>query len=262
MTRGGNNDTNTTAETVAKPAWLVAEVFGVRDETSTARTLILQVPEWPGHLAGQHIDVRLTAEDGYQATRSYSIASAPVQSGQGPALIEISVELLDDGEVSPYLVRVTAVGDLLEILGPIGGYFVWTPEQSEPVQLIAGGSGIAPLRAILSERAAAATGPADSLRLLYSARARHQVYYEAELLDVADSDVAEVSLQFTRSAPKNWPGTIGRVDAALLAEACIPAALEPTVYICGPTSFVEVVASALVELGHDQARIRTERFGG
>lgn len=248
---------------MAQPTWLVADVVDVRDETSTARTLIFQVPDWPGHRAGQHIDVRLTAADGYQATRSYSLASAPVQLGLGaPALIEISVELLDDGEVSPYLVRVTAVGDQLEILGPIGGYFVWTAAQTEPVQLIAGGSGIAPLRAVLTERAAAGTGAADSLRLLYSARARHQVYYEDELADLADGDQAEISLQFTRSAPKDWPGTLGRVDAALLERVCIPAALEPTVYICGPTSFVELVASALVGLGHDQSRIRTERFGG
>ncbi len=247
---------------MAQPEWLVADVIGVRDETSTARTLVLQIPGWPGHRAGQHIDVRLTAEDGYQATRSYSIASAPVSAGSGVALIEISVELLDDGEVSPYLVRVTAVGDRLELLGPIGGYFVWSAAQNEPVQLIAGGSGIAPLRAILTERAAAGTGPADSLRLLYSARARHQVYYEEEIADLSDGDQAEISLQFTRSAPQDWPGRVGRVDAALLERVCIPAALEPTVYICGPTSFVEVVASALVSLGHDQARIRTERFGG
>jgi ferredoxin-NADP reductase len=253
---------NMTAETVAKPEWLVSEVIGVRDETSTARTLILQVPDWPGHRAGQHIDVRLTAEDGYQATRSYSIASAPAASDSGPALIEISVELLDDGEVSPYLVRVTAVGDKIEILGPIGGYFVWSDAQSEPVQLIAGGSGIAPLRAILHARAAAGTGPAESLRLLYSARARHQVYYEEEIADLYDGDEAEISLQFTRSAPQGWSGTVGRVDAALLEQICIPAELEPTVYVCGPTSFVELVASALVGLGHDQARIRTERFGG
>ena len=247
---------------MAQPEWLVADVIGVRDETSTARTLVLQIPSWPGHRSGQHIDVRLTAEDGYQATRSYSIASAPVSAGSGVALIEISVELLDDGEVSPYLVRVTAVGDRLELLGPIGGYFVWSDAQNEPVQLIAGGSGIAPLRAILTERAAAGTGPADSLRLLYSARARHQVYYEEEIAEIQDGDQAEISLQFTRSAPQDWPGTVGRVDAALLERVCIPAALEPTVYICGPTSFVELVASALVALGHDQSRIRTERFGG
>ena len=251
-----------TAEKMAQPDWLVTDVIGVRDETSTARTLVLQVADWPGHRAGQHIDIRLTAADGYQATRSYSIASAPVSAGSGSAVIEISIELLDDGEVSPYLVRVTAVGDRIEILGPIGGYFIWSEAQSEPVQLIAGGSGIAPLRAILNERAAAGTGPADSLRLLYSARARHQVYYEEEIADLSDGDQAEISLQFTRSAPQDWLGTVGRVDAALLERVCIPAALEPTVYICGPTSFVELVASALVGLGHDQARIRTERFGG
>jgi ferredoxin-NADP reductase len=257
-----SNDTNMTAEKMAQPAWLVADVIGIRDETSTARTLILSVPDWPGHRAGQHIDVRLTAEDGYQATRSYSLASAPSLTGSGAAEIEISVELLDDGEVSPYLVRVTAVGDQIEILGPIGGYFVWTEAQKEPVQLIAGGSGIAPLRAILHERAAAETGPADSLRLLYSARARHQVYYEEEIADLSDGEQAEITLQFTRSGPQDWSGTVGRIDTALLERVCVPAALEPTVYICGPTSFVELVASALVGLGHDQSRIRTERFGG
>lgn len=253
---------NTITEKMSQPSWYIADVIGVRDETSTARTLILQVPNWPGHRAGQHIDLRLTAEDGYQATRSYSLASAPTEADRGSSIIEISVELLDDGEVSPYLVRVTDVGDRLEILGPIGGYFVWGAGQEEPIQLIAGGSGIAPLRAILHERLAADGVSADSVRLLYSARARHQVYYEDELGDLADSEPGLISLQFTRSAPKDWTGTVGRVDADLLARVSIPAALEPTVYICGPTSFVEVVASALVGLGHDQARIRTERFGG
>lgn len=228
-------------------AWQVATVTAVRDETATARTLVLDVPAWPGHLAGQHLDVRLTAPDGYRASRSYSIASA------GPS-VELTVERLDDGEVSPYLTQVLSPGDPLEIRGPVGGWFVWRPEQPGPVQLVAGGSGIVPLMAMLRSGASRA-------RLVYSVRRPEAVIYATELDKLAARDEVALTYAYTRSAP---PGVsrVGRIDSALLEEVTWPAEAMPTTYVCGPTSFVEAAADLLVNAGHDPATIRTERFGG
>jgi ferredoxin-NADP reductase len=220
-------------------------------ETPTVRTLVLDVPGWPGHRAGQHVDVRLTAEDGYQAERSYSIASAP---GDPPAL---TVERLEDGEVSPYLVDEVIAGDRFELRGPIGGYFVWDADGSpDPILLVAGGSGIAPLMAMLRHRAE--VGSDVPARLLYSSRTLEDVIYREELGRLG----AEVTLTLTREQPPGWTGYARRVDAELLREVSFPPEQSPRVYVCGPTSFVEAVADALVALGHRPGRIRTERFGG
>ena len=241
------------AAVLGRLTWRVGTVVGVSDETATARTLGFSVPDWPPHAAGQHVDVRLTAEDGYTATRSYSLASAP--DGE---LVELTVQRVPDGEVSEYLTGVLAVDDLLEIRGPVGGWFVWRPVQREPVQLIAGGSGIVPLMCILRARTRArGTAPA---RLLYSLRGPGETYYAAELDGLADGS-AEVSYAYTRAAPYGWPRPAGRIDAALLAEEVWPASQAPTCYVCGPTGFVEAVADLLINAGHDPARIRTERFG-
>jgi len=234
--------------------WRVGTVVGLRDETVTARTLVLRVPDWPGHAAGQHVDVRLTAEDGYTATRSYSIASAP----RGD-LVELTVERVPDGEVSEYLTGVLAVDDPLEIRGPIGGWFVWHPAQREPVQLIAGGSGIVPLMCMLRTRALSRS--TALFRLLYSVRTPGSVYYAAVLDSFAAGGAVEVTYAYTRSAPEGWPRPAGRVDAALVAAKVLPASALATCYVCGPTGFVEAVADLLTAAGHDPARIRTERFG-
>ena len=233
--------------------WQVATVSDVRRETATARTLVLDVPEWPGHLAGQHLDVRLTAPDGYRASRSYSIASA--WAGE---TIELTVEQVPDGEVSPYLVDVVKVGDPLEIRGPVGGWFVWKPEQEGPVQLIGGGSGIVPLMAMLRTHAAAdSTAP---VRLLYSVRRPTSVIYVDDLKNLAAGDHVDVRLVYTREAPAGEP-RVGRIDADLIEALAFKPAESPTTYVCGPTPFVETVADLLVEAGHDPARVRTERFG-
>ena len=231
--------------------WLVAEVTETVTETPRVRTLLLDVAGWSGHRAGQHVDVRLTAEDGYQAERSYSLASAP---GEPPAL---TVERLDDGEVSPYLVDEAAAGDRFELRGPIGGYFVWDADAStEPIFLVAGGSGIVPLMAMLRHRRAArSTVPA---KLLYSSRTFEDVIYREELTDVG----VEVVQTLTRSQPPGWSGYARRVDVELLREVAYPPEQSPRIYVCGPTSFVEAVADGLVALGHRPGRIRTERFGG
>jgi ferredoxin-NADP reductase len=231
--------------------WLVASVAETVTETSRVRTLLLDVPGWNGHRAGQHVDVRLTAEEGYQAERSYSLASAP---GQPPSL---TVERLDDGEVSPYLVDEVVAGDRFELRGPIGGYFVWDADgATEPLFLVAGGSGIVPLMAMLRHRRAAKSNvPA---RLLYSSRTYEDVIYRAELEDLG----AEVVQTLTRAQPPGWSGYARRVDLQLLREVAYPPADNPHVYVCGPTRFVEAVAEALVALGHRPGRIRTERFGG
>jgi ferredoxin-NADP reductase len=238
----------------AASAWLLAEVSEVVDETPSARTLVLSVPGWPGHRAGQHLDVRLTAEDGYQASRSYSLASPP---GEPPA---ITVELIEDGEVSPYLAREVATGDRFEVRGPIGGYFVWEPADGGPLLLLAGGSGIVPLRAIARHRAASpAPVPA---RLVYSSRSLDQVIYRAELERLAGANGGlEVVYTLTRSQPPGWTGHSRRIDADLLRETAFPAAERPLAYVCGPTSLVETAASALVELGYEPGRVKTERFG-
>jgi ferredoxin-NADP reductase len=236
-------------------SWRVATVVALRDQSPTARSILLDVPEWPGHDAGQHVDVRLTAPDGYTAVRSYSIASA-VEGNR----IELTVEQLPDGEVSPYLGSELVVGDLIEIRGPIGGWFVWRPEQQEPVQLIAGGSGVVPLLAIA--RSHAATDARSPIRLLYSVRDPSSVLHGAELEELATRDSGLIlTYAFTRSVPLGWDRRPGRVDAALLAESTWPPQLSPTCYVCGPTGFVESVADLLVAAGHDPARVRTERFG-
>ncbi|MFB6722316.1 ferredoxin reductase [Kribbella sp. NPDC056345] len=232
-------------------SWQVATVVDVRRETATARTIVLDVPDWPGHLAGQHLDVRLTAPDGYRASRSYSIASA--WSG---TTIELTVESVPDGEVSPYLVDVLKPGDPLELRGPVGGWFVWTPEQEGPVQLIGGGSGVVPLRAMLQAHASSTT----PVRLLYSVRRPTSVIYVDDLKELAAADDVHVSLVYTREAPAGET-RVGRIDAGVIDRLTFPPADEPTTYVCGPTPFVETVADLLVAAGHDPARIRTERFG-
>ena len=238
--------------------WRVATIADVISETRHAKTLVLDVPGWPGHLAGQHVDVRLTAEDGYQAQRSYSIASEPTRS-----TIAITIERLDDGEVSPYLTDSLKVGDRLELRGPIGGYFVWEPSTIGPLVLVAGGSGVVPLMAMLRTRAAAseATRTASPATLLYSARSRDDVFYRDELAEIARDATAKVVFTLTRSQPVGWSGYSRRIDAAML-EAVVPSvSAAPHIYVCGPTGLVESASNLLVALGHDPARIRTERFG-
>jgi len=234
--------------------WQAATVTAVTQETPSVRTIELAVPEWSGHQAGQHLDVRLTAEDGYTAERSYSIASA---SGEPVA---ITVERLEDGEVSPYLTGELRVGDELELRGPVGGYFVWEAADGGPLLLVAGGSGIVPLRSILRERQRAASDA--PVRLLYSARTLPDVIYRAELDSRDDDDGIAVSYTLTRAQPPGWTGYADRVDAALLAKTAWPAGEEPLAFVCGPTSFVEAVAEGLVGLGYPPNRVKTERFGG
>ncbi len=234
-------------------SWQVATVTDVRRETATARTLVLAVPEWPGHLAGQHLDVRLTAPDGYRASRSYSIGSA--WTGD---TIELTVEQVPNGEVSPYLVDVVKAGDPLEVRGPLGGWFVWKPEQEGPVQLVGGGSGIVPLMAILRTHAVAnSTTPA---RLLYSVRRPASVIYVDDLKRLAASDHVDVRLVYTRESPAGDP-RVGRIDAELIERLAFTPGESPTTYVCGPTPFVETAADLLVAAGYDPARVRTERFG-
>jgi ferredoxin-NADP reductase len=227
----------------------------VTDETPRVRTLVLDVPGWPRHRAGQHVDVRLTAEDGYQAQRSYSIASPPEDDR-----LLLTVERLDEGEVSPYLVEELRPGDLLELRGPIGGYFVWDASDGGPLLLAAGGSGIVPLAAMIRHRrAAASTVPA---RLLYSARSLEDVVYRDELGRLAARrDGLDVVLTLTRSHPAGRRGYARRVDREMLDDVGWTPAERPRVFVCGPTAFVEVVAQILVDLGHDPGRIKTERFG-
>jgi ferredoxin-NADP reductase len=250
-------------------AWRLASVVDAVAETPRARTLVLDVPGWPGHRAGQHVDVRLTAEDGYQAQRSYSIASAP-----DDARVALTVERLDDGEVSPYLTDELRVGDRLELRGPIGGHFVWHVAIGGPLLLVAGGSGIAPLMAMLRHRAAAlgtaaaaAAADADArhhvpARLLYSSRRWDEVIYRDELARLAEDDPAlEVALTLTREPPPGWTGFRRRIDRTMLAEVAWPPGERPHAFVCGPTPLVEAAAAALVDLGHDPARVKTERFG-
>ena len=236
--------------------WRVARVAEVVDETPRVRSLALSVPDWPGHRAGQHVDVRLTAEDGYVAERSYSIASAP---DDGERLM-LTVERIDDGEVSPYLTEELQPGDPVELRGPIGGYFAWTVDDGGPLLLVAGGSGVCPLMAMIRHRAArAGRVPA---RLLYSSRTLEDVIYRDELARLGgDGSGLEVVHTLTRAQPPGWTGRSRRIDAGMLAELAWPPERRPLAYVCGPTPLVESVASALVALGHDPDRVRTERFG-
>ena len=220
------------------------------DETPRVRSIVLDPPDWGGHLAGQHVDVRLTAEDGYQAQRSYSIASAPEDEH-----LVLTVERLDDGEVSPYLVDELRPGDELELRGPIGGYFVWESSTGGPLLLVAGGSGVVPFRSMLRHRAAA--GSSAPTRLLYSARSLDEVIYWNEWEGLS----ADVRFTLTREQPEGWTGYARRIDSELLAEVAWPPEERPRIYVCGPTTFVEVAAESLVALGHDPSRIKTERFG-
>jgi ferredoxin-NADP reductase len=234
--------------------WQVAEVVDSVEETARVRSLVLSAPEWAGHRAGQHVDVRLTADDGYQAVRSYSIASAPADGG-----LVVTVERLDDGEVSPYLVDELRPGDKVELRGPIGGYFVWDAALGGPLLLVAGGSGIVPLMAILRQRAA--VGSDAAVRLLASWRTVEDIIYASELERLDALDGVEVTHTLTRGAPTGWAGRSGRIDGAMLADVAWSPQTSALSFVCGPTGLVEAVASALVDLGHAPARIRTERFG-
>ena len=227
---------------------------GAVAETPRVRTLVLDAPGWPGHRAGQHLDVRLTAEDGYQAQRSYSIASAPEDG------LELTVERLDDGEVSPYLVDEAREGDQIEVRGPVGGYFVWDASETEPLLLVGGGSGVVPLMSMMRHRAAAGgTAPA---RLVYSSRTLEDVIYREELDDLAGrGDGFEIVHTLTREQPPGWSGYARRIDRELLSEVAWPAAERPRVYVCGSTRFVDAAADALLGFGYDPLWIRTERFG-
>jgi ferredoxin-NADP reductase len=236
--------------------WRIGTIVALHDETATARTITLEVSDWPGHVAGQHVDVRLTASDGYSAVRSYSIASAPNSERR----VELTVERLPDGEVSPYLTQEVAVGDRLELRGPIGGWFVWRTEQTEPIQLVAGGSGVVPLMAMIRSRASA--GSTAPFRLLYSVREPGAVFYSDELRALSDRDNSlSLTYAYTRVAPKDWPRPPGRIDAALIASTTWPSNLVPTCYVCGPTSFVESATDLLIASGNGRDKIRTERFG-
>jgi ferredoxin-NADP reductase len=237
------------AAVLGRLTWTPATIAEVRQETPRVRTIGLDVPGWPGHRAGQHVDIRLTAEDGYQAERSYSIA-APANGER----VELTVENLEDGEVSPYLTAEARPGDVFEIRGPVGGWFVWNDDHPGPVLLVGGGSGVVPLMAMARQRGTVPT------TLVYSSRTLEDVIYRRELEQLADEGL-EVVLTLTRSQPEGWTGYARRVDAGLLAEVAPPPASQPLSFVCGPTPFVEAVALALVELGHDPALVKTERFG-
>src|SRR3954468_18684022 len=238
----------------APVVWRVATVTDVIVETPRAKTLVLSLPGWPGHLAGQHVDVRLTAEDGYQAQRSYSIASAPEDG-----TLMLTVERLDDGEVSPYLTDELRPGDQLELRGPIGGYFVWRTTDGGPLLLVAGGSGFAPLMAMLRHRAAHSS--TVNTRLLLSARSSDDVLYSDELASLAAGDGLAVHQTFTREPPAGWSGFARRVDADMLSHVGPAPSQRPRIFVCGPTAFVERAADLMVGLGHDTAAIHLERFG-
>jgi ferredoxin-NADP reductase len=241
------------AALLGRLTWQLADVIEIVPETARVKTLALDVPDWPGHRTGQHVDVRLTAEDGYQVERSYSIASAPSGSR-----LELTVERLDDGEVSPYLTDELRPGDKLELRGPVGGYFVWQPSVGGPVLLVGGGSGVVPLMPPPPERAAA--GSDVDMRLVLSSRGWEEIIYRDELKRLAGNGLSVVHT-LTRSQPDGWSGYARRVDPEMLAEVGPAAEDRPHVYVCGPTPFVEAVANALVGLGHEPHEIKTERFG-
>jgi ferredoxin-NADP reductase len=229
-------------------------VLELVEETARTKSIALELPDWVGHRAGQHVDVRLTAEDGYQAQRSYSIASAPEDED-----LVLTVERLDDGEVSPYLTDVLRPGDTLELRGPVGGYFVWEQSLGGPLLLVGGGSGVVPLRSMLRHHQA--TESTSPVRLLYSARSLSEVIYREELMRIGADDLIDIRFTLTREQPNGWRGYARRVDRELLGEVAWPPSERPLVYVCGPTGFVEAAASTLVRLGHDPGQVRTERFG-
>jgi ferredoxin-NADP reductase len=234
--------------------WQLGTVVELVMETARTRSIALELPGWEGHQAGQHVDVRLTAEDGYQAQRSYSIASSPEDR-----ILVLTVERLDDGEVSPYLVDELRIGDELELRGPVGGYFVWEQSLGGPLFLVGGGSGVVPFRSMLRHhRATESTVPT---RLLYSARSLPDVIYREELMGMRTDGAVDICFTLTREQPQGWDGYARRIDRELLDEVTWPPSERPLVYICGPTALVETAASTLVALGHEPGRIRTERFG-
>ena len=243
------------AAVLGRLSWLVTTVTSVTPETDGAATLLLEVKDWPGHRPGQHVDVRLTAEDGYQTERSYSIASAP----DDPTLA-LTVELIEDGEVSPWLTTVAGPGDQFELRGPIGGYFVWEGDEAGPVLLVGGGSGVVPLMSMIRHRARRRIR--SRMRLVYSARAADDILYRAELDELAgEGDGFDVVCTLTRSAPPGWTGYRRRVDTQMLADVSWPDSGSGSAFVCGPTPFVEAVATSLVLLGHPPGRVKTERFG-
>ncbi|HEX6709443.1 MAG TPA: ferredoxin reductase [Rubrobacter sp.] len=235
--------------------WRIGEVAETSPQTPRTKSLFLDVPDWEGHRAGQHVDVRLTAEDGYQAQRSYSIASAP-EDGR----VELLVERLDDGEVSPYLTDELRAGDGLELRGPIGGWFAWEAREGGPLLLVAGGSGIAPLMAMIRHHKAA--GSETPVRLLFSSRSYDEVIFREELESLAaENNALRITHTLTRSTPPNWTGYARRIDEDMLGEVAFSPEERPLAFVCGPTPLVETVATALVGLGHDPVRVKTERFG-
>lgn len=234
-------------------------VVETRTETPTGRSIVFDVPGWTGNLAGQHVDVRLSAPDGYQAVRSYSIASVSSLAGDDRERVQLAVDKLPDGEVSPYLVDDLQVGDQVEFRGPLGGWFVWRPTDTNPVQLIGGGSGIVPLVAMIRAHAAAASGA--RFKLLYSVRSPADAFFAAELNSLAGPDF-ELEWLYTRETPDGWPRPAHRITQDDLARLTIPSTDSPGVFVCGPTGFVETVATHLVALGHDPLAVKTERFGG
>lgn len=234
--------------------WHLATVVETRMENAHVTTLVLEVPNWPGHRAGQHVDIRLTAEDGYQAERSYSIASASTGTR-----IELTVEIIGDGEVSPYLAEELHEGDQLELRGPIGGHFAWSPSSGGPLVLIGGGSGVVPLMAMA--RARVEEHSTIPTQMLVSYRSWEDMIYRDELRELVHDPTLTVTYTLTRTAPPQWTGYRRRVDAAMLAECLVPPSQAPLIFVCGPTPFVETVASTLVDLGFAPESIRTERFG-
>lgn len=258
-TLGKSSDTQAIKDMAEQIKWQFGTVVQIRQETPRVKSLILDVPDWIGHLAGQRVDVRLTAEDGYQAQRSYSIASPPEDK-----YLMLTVERIEDGEVSPYLIDEVSVGDQLEFRGPIGGYFVWEANDVQndgvPLFLVAGGSGIAPLMAMIRHRAKAAQKVPT--RLLYSSRSNEDIIYREELEHLVQNDSSlRVIHTLTRQQPENWNGYSRRIDREILAETAFPAAENPLIFVCGSTGLVEVVATYLLELGYEPERIKTERFG-
>jgi ferredoxin-NADP reductase len=242
------------AAVLGRLSWQVGTVRDIRKETAAAASIAIDLPDWAGHLPGQHVDVRLTAEDGYSAERSYSIASAPE-----PGRVELTVQRLPDGEVSPYLTETLQPGYPFELRGPIGGWFVWAPASPGPVLLVAGGSGIVPLMSMIRSRAAA--GSHAPFRLIYSVRSPADALYAAELAErQRPADGLRVDYVYTRSVPAGWPRPPSRLGAAELPRGD-DTGTPPAVFVCGPTGFVEAAANLLIQAGHRPGAIKTERFG-